>query len=277
MIYYLILISFSFSACQSVKDGFTGSKKSNSDEFLVEKKNPLVLPADFDTLPEPKTLIVNSASKEEEIDLKTILTKKNVFESENLENTTSITEIDSADNVIYKKLIEQKQREELIENYGIFYNSVNGDEKEYTLENNKIKVSFTSKGARISNAEMVELDNNGLFKYRTYNSFINDENKPLSLFEKESSQMSLTIVDAEKVVPVETKDLFFNLVTQNDSVLVFRANAGSTDKYLEFSYHLSKNKYDVDFNIDYHNIENDIKSSHHLLVAKIILLIIYLF
>ena len=186
--------------------------------------------------------------------------KTNVLESKNLENTSSITEIDSADNVIYKKIIEQKQREELIENYGIFYNSVNGDEKEYTLENNKIKVSFTSKGARISNAEMVELDNNGLFKYRSYNSFINDENKPLSLFEKESSQMSLTIVDAEKVVPVETKDLFFNLVTQNDSILVFRANAGSLDKYLEFSYHLSKNKYDVDFNIDYHNIENDIKS-----------------
>ncbi len=33
----------------------------------------------------------------------------------------------------------------MIENYGIFYNSVNGDEKEYTLENNKIKVAGYAK------------------------------------------------------------------------------------------------------------------------------------
>ena len=172
----------------------------------------------FMFLNQPDEQPISNQANENTPQITSLDNKTSVLESKNLENTTPITEIDSADNVIYKKLIEQKQVEELIENYGIFYNSVNGDEKEYTLENNKIKVSFTSKGARISNAEMVELDNNGLFKYRTYNSFINDENKPLSLFEKESSQMSLTIVDAEKVVPVETKDLFFNLVTQNDSV-----------------------------------------------------------
>ena len=80
-ILYLILILFSFSACQSVKDGLTGNKKSNSDEFLVEKKNPLVLPTDFDKLPEPKTLIVSDENKEEEIDLKTILTKENISQS----------------------------------------------------------------------------------------------------------------------------------------------------------------------------------------------------
>jgi YidC/Oxa1 family membrane protein insertase len=71
--------------------------------------------------------------------------------------------------------------------------------------------------------------------------------------------MSLTIVDAEKVIPVETSDLFFDLVKNNDSLLVFRASAGSDDKYLEFSYRLSSSNYDVDFEINYHNIENDIK------------------
>jgi len=76
-IFYLILVLVSFSACQSVKDGLTGNKKSNSDEFLVEKKNPLVLPTDFDKLPEPKTLISDNVNKEEEIDLKAILTDKN--------------------------------------------------------------------------------------------------------------------------------------------------------------------------------------------------------
>ena len=37
-IFYLILVLLSFSACQSVKDGLTGKKQNNTDEFLVEKK-----------------------------------------------------------------------------------------------------------------------------------------------------------------------------------------------------------------------------------------------
>ena len=179
-------------------------------------------------------------------------------------NTTTqepaFNDLDSADMIIYQKLKDQQEQEELIERYGIFYGSVKGDEKDYFLENDKIRLSFSSKGARITSAKMVELDESGQYKYRTYNSFFNDENKPISLFEKETSQMSLTIVDAEKVIPVETSDLFFDLVKNNDSLLVFRANAGSQDKYLEFSYRLSNGNYDVDFEINYHNIENEIKS-----------------
>lgn len=182
-----------------------------------------------------------------------------VTEFKSTTSSDSEIEIDSADNIIFQKLLAQKENEKLIENYGIFYGSVKGEEKDYFLENDKIRLSFSSKGARITNAEMVELDENGQYKYRTYSSFFSDENKPLSLFEKETSQMSLTIVDAEKVVPVETSDLFFDLVKNNDSLLVFRASAGSDEKYLEFSYRLSSSNYDVDFEINYHNIENDIK------------------
>ena len=45
------------SSCGSVKDGLTLKKKSNADEFLVEKKNPLVLPPDFNKLPIPNEQI----------------------------------------------------------------------------------------------------------------------------------------------------------------------------------------------------------------------------
>ena len=44
---FLILIICIFSGCQNAKDGFIGTKNNNSDEFLVEKKNPLILPPDF--------------------------------------------------------------------------------------------------------------------------------------------------------------------------------------------------------------------------------------
>ena len=42
------------NGCQDIKQGLTGEKKNNSDEFLVKKKNKLVLPPDFEKLPEPK-------------------------------------------------------------------------------------------------------------------------------------------------------------------------------------------------------------------------------
>ena len=41
------------NSCSSVVEGLGGSKKKGSDEFLVEKKAPLVLPPRFGELPEP--------------------------------------------------------------------------------------------------------------------------------------------------------------------------------------------------------------------------------
>ena len=37
----------------SVKRGLTGAKKSSADEFLVKKKDPLILPPDYENLPNP--------------------------------------------------------------------------------------------------------------------------------------------------------------------------------------------------------------------------------
>ena len=43
---------FFLSSCGS--GGLTGGKKDNTDEFLVQKKNPLVVPPDYNDLPIPK-------------------------------------------------------------------------------------------------------------------------------------------------------------------------------------------------------------------------------
>ena len=50
----LLIISLFFTSCQSTKDAFTLKKKSTADEFMVEKKNPLVLPPDYGKLPVPE-------------------------------------------------------------------------------------------------------------------------------------------------------------------------------------------------------------------------------
>ena len=99
-IVYLFLIMFALSGCQSIKDGLTGKKKSNSDEFLVKKKNPLVLPPKFDELPEPKMLSDKEKNSEKEIDLKAILTKQT--------NTTSSRSTNSNSNQSLEKNILEK-------------------------------------------------------------------------------------------------------------------------------------------------------------------------
>jgi len=52
--FLLIILLFILCSCQGVKDALTGKKYENSDEFLVIKKNPLVLPPNFNDLPIPK-------------------------------------------------------------------------------------------------------------------------------------------------------------------------------------------------------------------------------
>ena len=43
------------SSCQSFQEGMMGTKRSkSSDEFLVHKKKPLVVPPDFEIMPSPK-------------------------------------------------------------------------------------------------------------------------------------------------------------------------------------------------------------------------------
>ena len=54
--YILLLFLFTGSCADtfsSVKRGLTGAKKNSADEFLVEKKDPLILPPDFENLPIP--------------------------------------------------------------------------------------------------------------------------------------------------------------------------------------------------------------------------------
>ena len=52
--YIIIILIFNFlQSCSSVSEGFKLKKGNTGDEFLVEKKNPLVLPPNFNELPNP--------------------------------------------------------------------------------------------------------------------------------------------------------------------------------------------------------------------------------
>ena len=52
-LFFLFFILILLNSCQTVQDGLAGKKNRNSDEFLIEKKNPLEIPPGFGALPEP--------------------------------------------------------------------------------------------------------------------------------------------------------------------------------------------------------------------------------
>ncbi len=84
LLIFFQLILFLYS-CSTVKEGFTNQKKSSSDEFLVEKKSPLVMPPDYNDLPVPDQNKETAETNENKI--KDLVIKN---ENENDQNNNSV-------------------------------------------------------------------------------------------------------------------------------------------------------------------------------------------
>ena len=106
LIITLLALFATLNACSSISEGIGASKKKGSEEFLVEKKAPLVLPPSFGELPEPKTKIKINSILSEDSNLKlTEIIKKDSNEcispdSEKICNTVKKS-------IIEKILLEQ--------------------------------------------------------------------------------------------------------------------------------------------------------------------------
>ena len=100
------LILLFLNSCGTIAEGMGGSKKKGSDEFLVEKKAPLVLPPSFGELPEP--------GKEPEENI--ISDKKDTSDIEAIINQSSLVGVskksddtkNSIEESIIKKINEKK-------------------------------------------------------------------------------------------------------------------------------------------------------------------------
>ena len=96
----LLLLLFLYS-CGSVGEALQGKKRSDQgDEFLIDKKNPLVMPPDFDKLPKPGEANVKS-TKDIESDQSNI---KNLLKNTDDENVSNSDESTSIESSILKKI-----------------------------------------------------------------------------------------------------------------------------------------------------------------------------
>ncbi len=99
-LYFLFVLIL--SSCQNIRDNLSMKKKEGVDEFLIEKKNPLVVPPEFSKLPVPKSQeeeTENDIDNKEDLDLSKVLT-----ETETTEQTKSSNELEkSISNILNKK------------------------------------------------------------------------------------------------------------------------------------------------------------------------------
>jgi hypothetical protein len=97
-VFFFILLLF-LSNCSSVKEVFTNSRTPNGAEFLVKKKNPLIMPSDLNVLPKPGSL-----------NDKNINNDQNEFDIQSLLKNGSNTETSSTKNInrsLEKSIIEK--------------------------------------------------------------------------------------------------------------------------------------------------------------------------
>ena len=98
LILFMMLVTVS---CQSFKNAISGSKQENSDEFLVQKKHPLVLPPEFTDLPVP----FDESSKVTEIQIEDDIEKLLGMEN-NTKNTDNTSDSSSIESFVLKKIKE---------------------------------------------------------------------------------------------------------------------------------------------------------------------------
>ena len=98
-----LLILF-LNSCGTVAKGLDGGKKNGNEEFLVEKKSPLVLPPRFGELPEPgKKPEKNIASS-----------KKDTSDIEDMINQSSSKSMNENDGDIENSIIRKIKEKKII-------------------------------------------------------------------------------------------------------------------------------------------------------------------
>ena len=97
--FFLFLITLIIlSGCSGAKDALQGKKRSDtSDEFLIEKKNPLTKPPDYNELPVPISEENSYKENNEAGDIEILLKK----------NKTNSTSSEQKNNNLEQSIIEK--------------------------------------------------------------------------------------------------------------------------------------------------------------------------
>jgi YidC/Oxa1 family membrane protein insertase len=154
-----------------------------------------------------------------------------------IETTTITTAIDDT-------LPDSLKATKLAGDFGVFATAAHGEAKEVTIENDVMKVTFSTKGGRITDVLL-----------KKYEKWSKDSlgdislKEPLHLWEDSKNKFEYLIpISGAKRSKIKTSELYFDADAKGNSV-VFRANAGD-GKYIEQKYALKDGDYMLDYDMN---------------------------
>ncbi|MFN0213803.1 MAG: membrane protein insertase YidC [Saprospiraceae bacterium] len=151
--------------------------------------------------------------------------------------------------VVAPPVTAAEQNGMMVAKFGVFASAATGQEQFEVLENDLVRITFTSKGGRIKEVflkkyEKILTDTAG-----------NDIKSPLRLLEDDQNRFEYELpVNGTANGKVLTSELYFK-PTKNGNTLTFRADAGNGG-YFEQNYTLTPDNYRLDYRIATNGLEN---------------------
>ncbi len=179
-------------------------------------------------------------------------------------DSTLLTQYKDSVEADWEKRLEainaEKEAAAGVEEFGIFFPASTGENKYYTIENDKLIVKLASKGGRIADVKLKE--------HQTWADYNESPEtvEPMSLFDENTYKQSLRILTTDDNA-IHTQSMYFEASTTDTLVdatseaasISFRMNTNDPNTYLQFTYTLTPGKYDVDYQVEYVNLEGKVK------------------
>jgi YidC/Oxa1 family membrane protein insertase len=184
--------------------------------------------------------------------------------SKNSQTELIPTVIDSSLSQLEKDSILAITNLKFASKYDVFAASAAGQKEYYSIENDDLRITISSKGGKVIKAE--------LKKYQNYENYMIAKDslkdtpakdlpilKPIQLFDEDSSDMYFTLNTVNKI-KISTADLYFVPVTEGKDKLVLRAKTNNEAGFIEMKYALEEN-YNVGFSLDLVGLDNVVDGS----------------
>ena len=120
----------------------------------------------------------------------------------------------------------EQQQERLQAAYGTFAPAAQGEDQWVTLQDEKLRLTLSTRGGRIARAELLEYDASG------------DTVNPLCLFRGDEADFGLTLITANNRI-LQTSNLYFKPIeTDQPNKVIMRLPTSAEDAWLYFVYEL---------------------------------------
>ena len=172
------------------------------------------------------------------------------------DTTTMVTPEEQTIQTIEQAPVQMNEDSLLNTQYGAFATAMSGSEKTFTIETEKAKYNFSSKGGAIESVELKE--------YKTHTK------EPLILFDKSSNRQQLQIGTTTGIVDLGT--LNFNtsqnsqVLQSGDSVMIQFVATLADGSNVQQTYTIYNDRYDLEYGIKLNGLENKVLSNEMTIV-----------